>query len=396
MSTKVILKDKATKSIARQHPWIFSGAIKSVKGDPSDGDILRLLTSDGDFAGRGYWNSQSQIRVRILSWEADESITTEFWRERIQRAVESRHAASAYRLLNAENDYLPGLIVDRYGDWLVLQALTLGIDRRKNMLAEILAELLQPKGIYERSDVDIRSKEGLPECTGVLWGEPPPDLIEIEENGLRLLVDVETGQKTGFYLDQRENRLALQQGLRNRALNDKRTVLNAFSYTGAFTLAALAGGAERVISVDTSDIALELAKEITALNGFAVDDDDFVVGDVFAMLRHYRQQGQQFDVIILDPPKFARHARQVESATRGYKDINWLAFQLLKPGGQLWTFSCSNAISADLFQKVVFGAMIDAGRQGQIVHRMTAAADHPVALTFPEGDYLKGLVCQVW
>ncbi len=396
MSAKVVLHDKATKSIARQHPWIFSGAVKSVKGNPADGDILKLVFNNGDFAGRGYWNTQSQIRVRVISWDEHKTIDSNFWTARIKQAISTRPATLSCRLINAENDYLPGLIVDRYGDWLVLQALTLGIDRRKTMFAEILADLLQPHGIYERSDVDIRSKEGLPECKGILWGEAPPQFVEIEENGLRWLVDVVNGQKTGFYLDQRKNRAALQTHLSSQPVEAKKIVLNAFSYTGGFSLAALAGGAEQVISIDSSETALELAYENVKLNGFMAKDDDFIIGDVFEVLRYFRQQGQQFDCIILDPPKFARHSRQVESATRGYKDINWLAFQLLKPGGHLWTFSCSNAISTDLFQKVVFGALIDANRQGQIIQRLTATADHPIALTFPEGEYLKGLVCQVW
>lgn len=394
MSTKVILHEKALKSISRRHPWFFSGAVKAVKGDPEDGDILKLVAPNDDFAGRGYWNSQSQIRVRVLSWDADEVINQQFWESRLRRAIEARGDIKTGRLVNAENDFLPGLIVDRYGDWLVIQALTLGIDRRKAMLAELLAQIVQPRGIYERSDVDVRPKEGLLETTGILWGDEPPDLVEIEENGLRLLVDIKRGQKTGFYLDQRENRAALRDMLSGLAERDEMDVLNTFSYTGGFALAAQAAGVKHTTSVDSSEGALALAKENEALNGFS--GGEFVQGDVFEVLRNYRDQGRQFDCIVLDPPKFAHHARQVESAARGYKDINLLAFKLLKPGGWLWTFSCSNAIETDLFQKIVFGAMIDAGRDGQMVKRLTAASDHPVSLTFPEGEYLKGLVCRVW
>lgn len=392
MSAKITLHEKAAKSIERRHPWFFSGAIKSIKGAPQAGDILKILTPDGQFAARGYWNPHSQIAVRVLSWR-DESIDRDFWIERLKQAIQTRGGQTACRLVNAENDYLPGLIVDRYGEWLVLQALTLGIDQRKGMLAELLADLVQPRGIYERSDVDVRSKEGLTEATGVLWGEEPPSTVEIVEHGWRLLVDIRTGQKTGFYLDQRDNRADLY---RSMQWQPAQTVLNAFSYTGGFSVAGLAGGVQQVISLDSSESALELAKQNTALNGFTVRDEDFVVGDVFTVLRQYRDAGRTFDAIVLDPPKFAHTASQVDRAARGYKDINLLAFHLLKPGGLLWTFSCSGAITPDLFQKIIFGALLDSGRDGQIIRRLTASADHPVALTFPEGDYLKGLVCRVW
>lgn len=394
MSSKLVLHEKALKSLSRRHPWFFSGAIKSVKGSPQDGDILRLVAPNDEFAARGYWNSKSQIAVRVLSWNDDEVINRDFWQKRLQQAIDARNGLTACRLVNAENDFIPGLIVDRYGDWLVLQALTLGIERRKTMLAELLAEMLNPKGIYERSDVDVRAKEGLPESVGVLWGQVPPDVVEIEENGQRLLVDIKGGQKTGFYLDQRDNRLHLLQTLATLPERQQMSVLNAFCYTGGFSVAALAAGVGRVVSIDSSESALQLTGQNIALNGLPAAET--LQGDVFEVLRRYRDQNQQFDVIILDPPKFAHHAKQVESAARGYKDINLLAFKLLKPGGYLWTFSCSNAINPDLFQKIIFGAMIDAGRDGQIVQRLTSAADHPVALSFPEGDYLKGLVCRVY
>jgi 23S rRNA (cytosine1962-C5)-methyltransferase len=327
-----------------------------------------------------------------------------FWRDRLVRAIAGRHVenrevargrAAAYRLVNAENDGLPGLVVDRYGPWLVLQALTLGIDVRKPLLARLLADLLHPAGIYERSDVDIREKEGLAPETGVLWGEEPPELVEIDEHNLRFLVDVRRGHKTGFYLDQRTNRALVGDWFREDEHAAEREVLNAFSYTGGFAVYALAGLAQRVINLDSSAEALALARRNVALNGFAPRDEDFVQGDVFEVLRLYRDQGRTFDMIILDPPKFAQSPRQVEHAARGYKDINLLAFRLLKPGGMLVTFSCSGAITADLFQKIVFGALLDSGRDAQIVRWLWQAPDHPVALTFPEGAYLKGLLCRV-
>jgi len=286
--------------------------------------------------------------------------------------------------------------VDRYGALLVIQALTLGIEVRKQMLAGLLGELAQPAGIYERSDVDVRAKEGLPPSTGLLAGSPPPGHIEIDENGRRFLVDVRAGHKTGFYLDQRENREIIGDWFRWDEQAAEREVLNAFAYTGGFAVYALGGLARRVINVDTSAEALKLARRNIALNGYALDDDDFVEGDVFSVLRYWREQGRQFDMIILDPPKFAHSARQVESAARGYKDINLLAFQLLRQGGVLATFSCSGAISSDLFQKIVFAAAVDARCDAQIVRWLSQASDHPVALTFPEGAYLKGLLCRVW
>lgn len=400
-----VLHPQRHKTVERRHPWIFSGALKMVTGDPHDGGIVTLRNDSGAFLARGYWNSRSSIRLRLLSWSESEVIDRAFWQRRLERAINARHVENrlhasevqnAYRLVNAESDGIPGLIVDRYGDWLVIQVLTLGIEVRKPLLVELLAQLLEPAGIYERSDVDVREKEGLAPVTGLLYGAEPPPLIEIDENGRRFLVDVRQGHKTGFYLDQRENRAVIGEWLQNDKLANQRTVLNAFAYTGGFAVYALESLAKRVINVDTSAEALELARRNVALNGFETADEDYVQGDVFDVLRYYRDSGQQFDMIILDPPKFAHTTRQIERAARGYKDINLLAFQLLKPGGILATFSCSGAISADLFQKIVFGALIDAERDAQIVRWLAQAPDHPVALTFPEGAYLKGLLCRVW
>lgn len=400
-----IIHERGHRAILRRHPWVFSGAIASVEGDPVDGDIVALRTRRGDFLARGYWNSQSAIRLHLLSWDESEAIDDHFWRARLQRAINARQVENdrsragtpnAYRLVNAENDWLPGLVVDRYAGWLVVQALTLGIEQRKTLLADLLVELLAPQGIYERSDADIRAKEGLPPNTGQQSGGEPPDLIEIDENGRRFLVDVRRGHKTGFYLDQRENRALVGDWLRSENGVPPRTVLNCFAFTGGFAVYALGGRAQRVINIDTSAEALALARRNVALNGFEVSGEDYIQGDVFEVLRAYRDAGQQFDMIILDPPRFAQSTRQVEGAARGYKDINLLAFRLVKPGGALATFSCSGAISADLFQKIVFGALLDSGREAQIIRQMAQASDHPVALTFPEGAYLKGLLCRVW
>lgn len=393
------------KAVERRHPWVFSGALTRVDGQPADGDMVAVRTETGQFLARGYWNSQSSIRVRLLSWDEDEVIDEAFWRRRLLQSIAARGpenrvfqggVLNAYRLVNAENDGLPGLIVDRYGNWLVIQALTLGMDVWKQTIAALLAELLSPAGVYERSDVDIRQKEGLSPEVGILFGQEPPELIEIDENGRHFLIDVRQGHKTGFYLDQRENRAIIGDWFQGDEGAEERVVLNAFSYTGGFAVYALGSLVKRVINIDSSADALNLARRNIALNGFAISDDDFVEGDVFQVLRYYRDKGQQFDMIILDPPKFAQSARQVEGAARGYKDINLLAFRLLKPGGILATFSCSGAIDESLFQKIVFSALIDAGRDAQIIRRLEQAPDHPVALTFPEGAYLKGLLCRVW
>ncbi|HVO41804.1 MAG TPA: class I SAM-dependent rRNA methyltransferase [Aggregatilineales bacterium] len=396
----IIVRRDREAMFEKRHPWVFSGAIHMVNGDPADGDLVALRTDGGSFLARGYWNHQSQISVHVLSWDDEQRIDDDFWRARLERAIDGRRREgglpNACRLINAENDGLPGLIVDRYADWLVIQALTMGIDRRKQMIAKLLMDLLGPAGIYERSDVDVRSKEGLPANTGLLAGKKPPALVEIDENGRHFLVDVFNGHKTGFYLDQRENRAALSNWLRFDPAAPDRVVLNCFSYTGGFAVYALDSMAHRVINVDSSAEALALAKRNVALNGFPAPDGDFVVADVFDKLRQYRADGERFDIIVLDPPKFAQNQRQIESACRGYKDINLLAFQLIKPGGLLLTFSCSGLVDADLFQKVVFGALADSKREAQIIARLFAGPDHPVALTFPEGAYLKGLMCRVW
>ena len=392
MSTIVLLKRSRAKPVQQHHPWVFSGAIERIEGEAADGDIVEVRDTGHNWLARGYLNRRSQIVVRLLTWQQAEPVDTAFWRRRLQRAVAARAsladdpATTAYRLVHAESDYLPGLIVDRYGDWLVAQFLTLGIERRKDELVGLLVELVNGvRGVYERSDVDVRRKEGLAHRTGLLWGEEPPDMVEVLENGRRFLVDVHRGHKTGFYLDQRENRARLPHFCAGAK------VLDAFAYSGGFSLYAAAGGAARVTLVDSSARALDVARRNLALNDWP-GQAEYVEGDVFSVLRGYRAQGRRFDVITLDPPKLAHGGREVKRAARAYKDANLLAFQLLQPGGVLFTFSCSGAISPDLFQKIVFGAALDAGRAAQIVGYLAQGADHPVALTFPEGAYLKGLI----
>ncbi|MCS7287370.1 MAG: class I SAM-dependent rRNA methyltransferase, partial [Anaerolineae bacterium] len=349
----MVLRKGREKSLLRRHPWVFSGAIKRVEGSFQDGDVVDVVDAGGKFLARGYLNTRSQIVVRVLTWE-EEEVNAGFWRKRLERAFEARKGLflqgynEALRLVNAESDGLPGLVVDRYGHYLVVQFLTLGIERWKETIADLLWELLEPEGIYERSDVEVREKEGLELKAGLLRGKEPPDRLEIRENGLRFWVDLKRGHKTGFYLDQRENRL------RFREFAEGKEVLNAFSYTGGFGIYALAGGARRVVHVDSSKEVLEMAKANVELNGFPVRDEDFVEGDVFRVLRDWWGEGKAFDLVVLDPPKFAHSKEQIDDAIRGYKDINLMAMRLLRPGGVIFTFSCSGLVSPELFQKAVF------------------------------------------
>ena len=394
---RVFLRAGKERPVRLRHPWLFSGALGRIEAEASDGDVVDVVSAGGEWLARGYLNRSSQITVRLLTWDTEEQIDRDFWRRRLQRAIAGRAAlaadpqTTAYRLVHAESDGLPGLVVDRYGDWLVAQFLTLGIERQKEAIVELLMELAEPQGIIERSDVAVRRKEGLERRSGLLAGDAPPPLVEVQEHGHRFAVDIVAGQKTGFYLDQRQNRQ------RVAAYAAGRETLNAFAYTGAFAVYALAAGARHVTNVESSYEALELAEHNLALNGFDPDQQaEQIAGNVFEVLRGFRDAGRQFDLAILDPPRFAETRGQVEAATRGYKDINLLALQLLRPGGILATFSCSGLVSEDLFQKVVFGASVDAGRDVQILERLSQPPDHPVLLAFPEGAYLKGFICRVW
>lgn len=394
---RLYLKPEHDRPVRRHHPWIFSGALGRLEGPVADGEAVEVFAFGGEWLARGYLNRRSQILVRLLTWDREEAVDEAFWRRRLERAAQARAAlrleehTTAYRLVFAESDGLPGLIVDRYNDFLVLQSLTLGIERWKEALVRLLEERFRPRGIYERSDADVREKEGLPPRCGVLAGEAPPPRLLITEHGHRFLVDLRRGHKTGFYLDQRENRRRAAAYLAGAG-----EVLNAFSYTGAFAVYALAAGARRVVNVDTSAEALALAAENLRLNGFAEDRFENVEGDAFEVLRRFHAQGRRFDAVILDPPKFAYAQAHLNRAARGYKDINLQALRLIRPGGILITFSCSGLVSPDLFQKIVFAAAEDAGREVQILEKLSQAPDHPIRLSFPESEYLKGLICRVW
>ncbi len=400
----LILNPGREKSVLRRHPWIFSGAVARLEGNPASGATVEVLSSDGKLLGRAAYSPSSQIRARLWTFDPSEQVDLDFFRDHILSSINARHAlqldkhTNAYRLINAESDGLPGLIVDRYGDMLVLQSLSAGSEYWQETIAGLLLELTGLLDIYERSDADVRELEGLPPKVGVLRGNVPLSPISIRENDLKFNVDIAAGHKTGFYLDQRLNRL------RVRGLAEGRDVLDCFCYTGGFTVNALAGGAKSVLSVDASAEALALCRQNVELNSddlsiitrysLPVSRFSSVEGDVFQLLRKFRDENRSFDLIILDPPKFAPTAALVEKAARGYKDINRLAFKLLRPGGLLVTFSCSGGVDAALFQKIVASAALDAGVQAYILEHLSQASDHPVALNFPEGAYLKGLVCR--
>ncbi|EKO3686254.1 class I SAM-dependent methyltransferase [Vibrio metschnikovii] len=396
MTPAIYLVKGRDKSLRRKHPWVFSRGISKVEGDPQLGETVDIYTHDGQWLAKAAYSPHSQIRARVWSF-TNESIDNDFFIKRIQQAQKlrdeliERDGVTGYRLIAAESDGLPGITIDKYDNYLVCQLLSAGAEYQKPHLITALKHCFADCHIYERSDVAVRKKEGLEERVGVLHGEVPPEVVVIEENGIKIRVDIVGGHKTGFYLDQRDSR---QQSM--KYVKDKE-VLNCFSYTGGFGLYALKGGAKRVINADVSQPALDNAKMNAELNEFDISKKRavFLNADVFKLLREYREQGTQFDVVIMDPPKFAESKAQLNGACRGYKDINMLAMQILKPGGTLLTYSCSGLMDQVLFQKIIADAALDAGRDVKFIERFEQAADHPVDTAYPEGFYLKGFACKV-
>jgi 23S rRNA (cytosine1962-C5)-methyltransferase len=390
----VRLRRGRERSLQRGHPWLFSGAIEAVDGDPAAGDTVEIVDADGRWLARAMFAPSSRIACRVWTFDPDEAVDEGLIERRLEAAVERRTdlavsgRVDAYREVHAESDLLPGIIVDRYANTRVIQLLTPGADRFRPSVVSFLSKLDGCRGLYERSDSDARELEGLAPERGLLWGEVPPGNVRVDEYGKSFDVDIAEGHKTGFYLDQRENRRFAESVL----VGDE--ILDAFCYTGGFTVAALRGGAGRVLSIDSSERALQLAARNLAVNGLAAARGQPVAGDVFVELRRLRDQGRSFDAIVLDPPRFAPTASQVQRAARGYKDINLLALKLLRPGGRLITFSCSGGVSPELFEQIVAGAARDAGHHFVIEGWLGQPADHPVATHFPEGRYLKGLVCR--
>jgi 23S rRNA (cytosine1962-C5)-methyltransferase len=383
------LRPGKEKSLLRRHPWVFESAIAKGAADP--GETVRVEAHDGSFLAWAAFSPASRIRARCWSFDPQQRIEPAFFAQRVQAAVRARErmgiASDGMRLVHGESDGLPGLVVDRYGDTLVAQFLSAGVQRWKAALASALLEATGLQRLYERSDTNSRSLEGLEPQTGWVQGEGATE-VEIREHGWRFRVDIAQGHKTGFYLDQRDSRALFAEHARRLQF---RRVLNCYCYTGGFTVAALAGGAAHVTSVDSSGPALERARGHVALNGFDAAQAEFLDADVNATLRRFIEEGRTFDAIVLDPPKLAPTAAHAERAARAYKDINRLAFKLLEPGGVLFTFSCSGGISADLFHKIVASAAIDATVDGFVTARLAGAPDHPMTLVFPEGEYLKGL-----
>jgi 23S rRNA (cytosine1962-C5)-methyltransferase len=392
---KLILKPKREKSVLHHHPWIYSGAIQSSSKISSSGETVVIKNSNGEFLAWGTYNPKSQIASRVWSWDKDVTIDEDFIKRKIINAFQSRNniflntITNSYRVFYSESDGIPGLVLDLYGNFLVLQITSAGAEYWRDTIVETCRAIPGIDHCYERSESEMRHKEGLPPREGIVFGSEPKNPIEIVEWDIRYLVEPTRGQKTGFFLDQRQNRKKVQ----TYATNGR--VLNCFSYTGGFSLNAYVGGAAETISIETSRDANHLAKENWNLNSFPADKYSCIEGDVFQELRKMRDNDEKFDLIVLDPPKFAPTYSSVPKAARAYKDINLLAFKLLRPGGILFTFSCSGGIEPDLFQKIVQGAALDAKREVIILEKLRQDIDHPVPLHFPEAEYLKGMICRV-
>ena len=395
---EVIIKRGREKSILNRHPWIFSGSVSRINGNPDSGETVKILDYRKEFLAWGAFSPSSQIRLRVWDWDERTQINSEFFYNRLLSSYKYRKKISklinatgdtAHRLVYAESDDIPGLIVDLYSEILVVQFLSAGVEYWKEEIVSSLTEITGINAVVERSDVDVRKLEGLHSRTGIIRGTFEEGNVIIQENDLKFFVDVNKGHKTGFYLDQKENRKIV------RSIAQEKRVLDCFCYTGGFTCSAAAGGAKSITSVDASEEGLSWVNKNLIVNNLGNLDCTLIREDVFKQLRKFRDSGQAFDLIILDPPKFAQSASQIEHASRGYKDINLLALKLLRPGGLLATFSCSGAISEDLFQKIVTGAALDANVKTRILKRLSQNYDHPISLTFPEGAYLKGLLIAV-
>jgi len=395
------IKQGKEKSLQRKHPWVYSGSITYPIELPDSGETVRIETATGEFIGWGAYSHYSKIRVRIWSWVEADEINRDFFRRKLQKSIHKRDRivripeTNCMRLVYGESDGIPGLILDRYGETLVIQSLSCGIDYWLEDIADLVIELTGCELVYERSDEQVRKLEGLQPRTGVLRktlelrSGDIPELIEISENGIRYLVDYQSGHKTGFYLDQKENRQIVRKYVKDK------DVLDCFCYTGGFALNCLVGRARSVTVIDESSRALDLFLKNVILNKLNENVVQVIQGDVFRELRNFRDKGDQFDVVILDPPKFAPTATSYQNAARGYKDINLLAMKLIKPGGVLITFSCSGGISEELFRKIIAGAAADAQRSVRIIQRLNQSQDHPVVLNYPEGSYLKGFILEV-
>jgi len=390
----IILKRGKEKAVLQRHPWVFSGALQQVNGKPENGQLVSVLAFDKEFLAYGHYNQQSRVAIRLLEWDENNIPNEAWWRNRIQNAVANRNHilnenTNTCRLVYSESDYLPGLIVDKYADYLSVQILTTGVERNKDIIIAELQKLTQAKGIYDKSDIAARAHDGLEASNGILWGDFPPEYVEVIENGVKYHVNIADGQKSGFYCDQRTNRKAVGAYVKNK------TVLDCFSYSGGFSLNALANEASQVTAVDSSVLALQTLEKNILLNGFSADKIITIQSDVNKQLRVFKDKEAFFDVIILDPPKYAPSRSALDKAARAYKDLNRMAMQLLPPGGLLATFSCSGAVDMETFKQIIAWAALDAGKEIQIIQQLHQPEDHPVRVSFTEGEYLKGLLLRV-
>lgn len=393
---EIVLKKSKEKAALQRHPWVFSGALDKVKGKPENGEIVKVVSYDKEFLAYGYYNDQSRVAVRLLEWDEARVIDTDWWFSKINNAIENRKSilneqTNTCRLIFSEADYLPGLIVDCYEDYLAVQILTAGIERQKKEIVDILQQLIPAKGIVDKSDNASRAHDGLEASSGLLLaGELPPQFIEVKENGVRYLINIIEGQKSGFYCDQRDNRKILASYVKGKS------VLDAFCYSGGFSLNSVLNGAKKVVSVDSSALAIETLEKNIEVNGFNAQLHKAIQSDVNKQLRAFKENGEKFEVVVLDPPKYAPSRSALDRAARAYKDLNRLGMQVLEKGGLLATFSCSGAMDIDTFKQVIAWAALDAGKEVQIIYQFCQPEDHPVRISFPEGEYLKGLLCRVY
>jgi 23S rRNA (cytosine1962-C5)-methyltransferase len=390
----IILKKGKEKAAILRHPWIFSGALDKIKGSPANGEIVAVWSASKEFLAYGYFNDQSRVALRLMEWDQDVTIDEAWYAKRLEKAIASRahilnDNTNTCRLVFSEADLLPGLIVDKYADFLSVQILSAGIKTVKETIINILRSALDPKGIFDKSDAGARKHENLEPAEGLLWGEQPPEFIEVKENGLIYHINIAEGQKSGFYCDQRDNREILA------AYTKGKTVLDCFCYSGGFTLNSLKTGASHVTSVDSSALAIETLKHNLELNGFSENVQTSIQSDVNKQLRVFKEENQKFGAVVLDPPKFAPSRSALDRAARAYKDLNRLGMLLLEPGGVLATFSCSGAVDMETFKQIIAWAALDAGREVQIIKQFHQPEDHPIRMSFPEGEYLKGLLLRV-
>lgn len=392
---EIKLKKGKEKAVWQHHPWVFSGALEKINGQPENGDVVRVVDATGSFLAYGYFNDQSRVAIRLIEWTEQTPVDEAWYIRKINDAIRLRRniltdvGTTACRLIFSEADFLPGLIVDKYAEFLSVQILSSGMEKVKPILINALCNALNPKGIFDRSDANAREHEGIRSENGLLWGEAPPAFIEVKENGVRYHINIAEGQKSGFYCDQRDNRRLLAEYASGK------NILDCFCYSGGFSLNALKSGAKSVTSVDSSALAITTLKQNITLNHLHDRTHTAIQCDVNKQLRMYKDAGEKFDIVILDPPKYAPSRSALDRAARAYKDLNRLGLSLLEAGGLLATFSCSGAVDIETFKQIVAWAALDAGKELQVIRQFSQPEDHPVRLSFPEGEYLKGLLVRV-